>query len=129
MASSKCDEGIANELLDEVERLESFASSHGWYRKFIARTGLTSRKGADNGWNFDEAFVDKAWHNMKKELAHHPLSCIMNADEVVVLYRSLPSKSLSQQASAYKRIKDGLTAVLTVFADGTKAPLTIIGKS
>ena len=55
----------------------------------------------------------------------------MNTDEVGVLYRSFPSRALrpGNATHSHKRVKDRLTAVLTIFADGTKAPLTIIGKS
>ena len=66
---------------------------------------------------------------MRKYVSHFPLSCIMNTDEVAVLYRALPSPSISEDVTAYELIKDRLTAVFTVFADGSKAPWTIIGTS
>lgn len=67
---------------------------------------------------------------LRKSLCTHSISCIRNTDEVAVLYRSFPSRSIRNvnDPATYTRIKDRLTAVLTFYADGRKAPLTIIGK-
>ena len=56
---------------------------------------------------------------------------IANTDEVGVLYRSFPSRAINplDKSTSASLIKDRLTAVLTVYADGTKAPLVIIGKA
>ena len=79
--------------------------------------------------HFNPEIVSEARHNMKKKAAHYLLSCIMDTDEVAVLFRSLPSGSISQNATLYERMKARLTAVLTVFRDSSKALLTIIRKS
>ena len=121
--------GNGQKLLDEARQPQSFVASHGWYQRFMVRNSFSSRKGAGNAKHFEKDFVERSRHEMKKDVAHYPLSCIMNTDEVAVLYRALPSRCISQNGTAYERIKDRLTAVLTVFADGSKAPLTIIGKS
>lgn len=43
--------------------------------------------------------------------------------------RSFPRRAIRSQdtPSTYERVEDRLAAVLTVFTDGTKAPLTILG--
>lgn len=48
-----------------------------------------------------------------------------------VLYRAFPNSSVNRRVrtTGYKLVKDRLTAVLTVFADGYKAPLVVIGPS
>lgn len=52
-------------------------------------------------------------------------------DEVSVLYRYLPVKYVheSDVSSSFVRVKDRHTVMITVFDNGLKAPLTIIGKS
>ena len=68
---------------------------------------------------------------MQKGLALFSITDLCNTDEVAVLFRCLPSHAVHDagNVASFTRVKDRLTAVLTIFADGSKAPLTIIGKS
>ena len=77
--------------------------------------------------HFYQELVSKASHKMKKEASHYPLSFIINTDGVAVLYTALPNRLISQNGTPYERIKDCFTAVLIMFADSSKASLTIIG--
>ena len=72
-------------LLDEARKLQSFVASYGWYQRFMVRNRFASRKGAGSAKHFDKDLVDNARHEMRKDVAHFPLSCIMNTDEVAVL--------------------------------------------
>lgn len=48
-----------------------------------------------------------------------------------MLYRSFPSHSvnLRDRPAGHMLLKDRLTSVITVYADGTKGPLVVIGPS
>ena len=60
-----------------------------------------------------------------------PTEDLTNSDEVVFLYLYFPSRAVNESAGIYSfvRLKDRMTVVLTAFANGSKAPLTVIGKS
>ena len=66
----------------------------------------------------------------RKQICPTSIHDLANTDELVCQYRSFPSRTLCSVFSAHycKRVKDRLTAVLTMFADGKKAPLTITGR-
>lgn len=97
----------------------------------MRRNRLISSKGAGQNGHFTEECVEEARIALRKQLCLSSVADISNTDEVGVLYRSFPSRAIRSMdaASTYERIKDRLTAVLTVYADGRKAPLTIIGSA
>lgn len=66
-----------------------------------------------------------------RQMALYPISELWNIDEVAVLYRFLPRRAIheSNGTSSFIRVKEIMTVVLTIFADGSKALLTVIGKS
>lgn len=115
----------------KIDRLKAFKASHGWVDNFMKRNALHSSKGLGQNGHFTEATVASARLALQKQLAVFPIQEISNTDEVALLYRSFPSRAIrsSNRAATYGRVKDRLTAVLTVFADGRKAPLVVIGKS
>ena len=75
--------------------------------------------------------IENAGLEVRRQVCTASISDLMNTDAVVVLYRSFPSRALRPENAthSYERVKDRLKAVLTIFADGTKPPLTIIGNS
>ncbi|PXF41858.1 hypothetical protein BWQ96_08418 [Gracilariopsis chorda] len=127
--AAECTEEHLQKLNNEAKYLQRIVTSHYLYQKYMIRNVFSSKKGAGNARHFEECLVEKARHNMKREVAHYPLSSIMNTDEVAILFRSLRSRPISQDGTAYERVEERLTAVLTIFGDGTKAFLTIIGNS
>lgn len=119
------------ELHDKQQLYISFKCSPAWIQNFMRRNGFHSVKGGG-----DEGFVVKNTLfterlTLQRALCKFHISCISNTDEVALLYRALPRRSIRDcyNHSSYHLIKDRLTAVLTVYADGRKAPLTVIGKS
>lgn len=84
-----------DQILANAKQLQTFGASHGYYTRCFRGNGFTVHKGTRNAMHFDHILVPKARHDMKKEAAHYPLSCIMNTDEVAVQYTSLPSRSIS----------------------------------
>lgn len=84
-----------------------------------------------SGRTFGGTFCVLSSQEIEEENMRCDIGSITNTDEVALLYRSFPSLAIRDRTdpSTYKRVKDRLTAVLTVFADGRKAPLTIIGKT
>ncbi|PXF49455.1 Tigger transposable element-derived protein 4 [Gracilariopsis chorda] len=96
--------------------------------KYMIRNGFSSKKTDGKAKHFEESFVGEARHNMDREVAHYPFSCIMNTEEVELLYRSLPSRAIFQDRTAYEPLKGRLTDMLNIFSVGTKASLTIIGR-
>lgn len=76
--------------------------------------------------------LKKVWSaraTIRKRLEIFSTQNICSDDEVAVFYRCLPSRALHDSGRRwFTRVKDRMTAILTVFADGTEAPLTIIGK-
>lgn len=118
-------------LAEELRKLRAFKASTGWFYKFCKRHQLGSFKprGESAFLNMPEVASQAA--KLKRLLAFWDIRDIANTDEVGVLYRSLPSRSINPRdmPTGHKRVKDRLTAVLTVYADGTKGPLVVIGPS
>lgn len=95
----------------------------------MARNGFSSKKAEGQGKNFDMVAIVKPQHIMRLQTVKTRLGSILNTDEVGVLYRSILSRSIYQDETTYARIRDRLTAVLTMFSKARKVPLAIIGKS
>lgn len=89
--------------------------------------------------------VRKGWalmfSSMLKTFQRYEASCnffcivlverISNTDGFAVLYGCLPGRAVFGPSveTLFVCVKDGLTVVLTVYADGQNGPLTIIGKA
>lgn len=122
---------------EEVERivpmksLNGFKASSHWFQKFMRRRKFKSMKPRGELRFLDADAVAGPQDNFRRLLCTWAVQELANTDEVGVLYRCFPSRTVctSNAPTAYKRIKDSLTAVLTVYADGRKDPLVIIGKS
>ena len=114
---------------DSVNRLLTFKASWQWLSNFMRRNRLIGSKKAGQNGHFTEEYLEEARVALRKHFCLSSVAYICNTDEVGVLYRSFASGSIRSvdTASTYERIKDRLTAVLTVYADGKEAPLTIIG--
>lgn len=117
--------------LADVNSLKEFKASSDSVSKFMKRNNLTSKRAVG-----DECFISPETlevHRimLKKKLALFPIYELANTDEVAVLYRCLPSRAVHENTgtSSFVRVKDRITVVLTVFANGDKAPLKVIGKS
>ena len=91
---------------------------------------VSKRSNGQDGFLHVES-VQAARVSMQKRLALFSISDLCNTDEVAVLFICLPSRAIHDagNVASFTRVKDRLTAVLTIFADGSKAPHTIIGKS
>ena len=118
-------------LENAINRMKPFRASSGWAQAFKARKGIDSRRGIGEGGFLIPEEIENARLEVRRQVCTTSIYDLMNTDEIGVLYRSFPSRALrpGNATHSYKRVKDRLTAVLTIFADGTKAPLTIIGKS
>lgn len=118
-------------MTEDINRLQAFKASTGWFYNFSRRYKLGSFKPRGESAFLDASLVQTSRQDLRKQLSVWDIRDICNTDEVGVLYRSFPSRSINprDQSTGYKRVKDRLTAVLTVFADGTKGPLAIIGPS
>ncbi|PXF47321.1 Tigger transposable element-derived protein 4 [Gracilariopsis chorda] len=117
---------------DENRReLQKFKASHGWAWNFMKRNNLTSKRPMGDAVFISPQTLADHWITMKNKLALWPIEHLCNTDEVALLYRCLPSRTVHENngTSSFVRVKDRMTAVLTVYADGKKAPLTVIGKS
>ena len=114
-----------------ITRMESFKASVGWTQSFKARKAIDSRRGIGDGGFFVSSEIESARVEARKQICSTSIHDLANTDEVACLYRSFPSRTIRSVsfAHSYKRVKDRLTAVLTIFADRTKAPLIIIGKT
>lgn len=117
-------------LLQRKEKLQSFKASPGWANNFINRHELRKGRGIGKGGYFLPEDIDAARFQMQNKVCAAPLECISNSDEISLLYRSFtsPTPQDSNSHASLLDVKDRLTAVLTVYADGTKGSLTIIGK-
>lgn len=120
-----------SELSSRKERLSKFKASAGWAQNFINRHKRTNRRGIGDGGFFLSEEIDTARSQIKQKLCKIAIEDISNTDEVAVLYRSFPIRAVRESSPqpSYRNNIDRLTTVLTVYADGSKAPLTIIGKS
>lgn len=112
-----------------LKPVTGFRESSLWFYKFMGRNKFTSMN--PSGYN---GFLDDAGIFLHQELLRSFICMcnfidISNTDEVVVLYRSFPIRKVytKDAPTAYKRVKDSLSTVLTVFLSGDKSPLLIIG--
>lgn len=113
-----------------MSSLKEFKASKHWFHKFVYRNHLANFKPRGQNGMHEARVVEDARSGLRRLRCTSPID-LANTDEVAVLHRSFPSRTVlvTDRASSYTRVKDRLTAVPTVFADGTKAPLVIIGKS
>lgn len=79
----------------------------------------------------DPEVVVLSQNDLQQKLCYTDIQDISNTVGVSVLFWFLSSRTVgtTERAAAYKRGKENLTAVLTVFADGRKPPQVVIGKS
>lgn len=121
-----------NKTIDpKISSLQSFKGSKNWFYNYISRNRFATSKPLGH----NETHGTDNLHNVRKVLTS--VLCqtspaeIAITDEVAVLYRSLPTKSgvTNNRPASNLRVKDRLTAVLTVYANGDKGPLVVIGKS
>ena len=120
-----------SELENKIQAYDKFKSSSGWAYNFMRRNNFHSAKGGGQEGFVDQQRLYTERYTLRQALCTFDIGSICNTDEVALLYRALPRRSFrdSTKPASYSLIKDRLTAVLTVYADGRKAPLTIIGKS
>lgn len=110
-----------------IIRMESFKPSVGWTQYFKSRKAIDCRQGIGKGavlvsWEIEAASVE-----VRKQIFTKSIHDLATIAEEAGHYRSFPSRILRSISSAhcYKRVKNRLTADLTMFADGRKATLII----
>lgn len=115
----------------QVNALSEFRGSMQWFQNFKNRKKLKSMKSREGL----RLLHDKGAEEMQVEISKsfcvwHPEN-IVNTEEVTVLFRSFPSRTICvvDQRTDYKPVENRLTAALSVIADGNKLPLVIIRKS
>lgn len=117
----------------EVDKaaLKRFLTSAGLFRNFMKRRNVMSARTHGQVAPFTEDQVNEGRSYLRRNLVMAPIQDIYNTDEVAVFYRSFRTCTLQfkDATSSFELVKACLNAVLTVFSDGTKAPLTIIGNS
>lgn len=113
----------------DIKSLEDSNASSGWVRNYMKRNGFVSKKDADLVGHIKARTLLNARDEFKRSMCKMSIEDICNTDETAVLFRSFPSHAIRSRAqpSNHERVNDRLTAVLTVFADGTKMTLTIKG--
>lgn len=74
--------------------------------------------------------LQKSIARLKRQMELSTISELCNKYEVVVLYRCLPSHAIKESngTSYFIRVKEIISVFPTIFSDGSKDPLTIIGK-
>lgn len=124
-------EGHVEPLQSELKKLQSFKASTCWYMDFILTKKMASFKPRGESVFVDQTLLSATRNDLRNSLEFLDLYDISNTDEVVVLFRALPSRSVNprDRPTGQKLIKDRLTAVLTLFADVTRALLVVIGPS
>lgn len=131
MAEHKAESETYQKMKRIKDKLATFKASSGWAHNFVNRYDLKSlwRIEDDSFLLLDE--LDAARLELMKKLCKTPLEDISSTAEVALLYRSFPPRGLHKNDAqlSSRCMKDRLTAVLTIHADGTKGPLTIIGRS
>ena len=118
---------IRNNIADIFE----FKASDNWVALFMRRHNLCSKRGMGPEVFLSADDICVARKNLQRQICKIPIENVSNSDEVAVLYRCLPIRALqdSEVGTSFIRVKDRLTVVLTIYADRSKAPLTIIGTS
>lgn len=111
--------------------LETFKAISMWATNFMRRNNMHRSKGICQAGNIDSQTLYNARRSLQKTLCTTYIAFICNTDEVAILYGSFPSRAIRtrENLSPYTRVKVHLTALLTVYAIETKAPLTIIDSS
>lgn len=115
----------------QVNDLNDFKASGHWLSLIMRCHNLSSTGGMGPKVFLSIGDVAAARVALRRKICKVPVEKIANSDEVAVLYRCLPGRAIdkSHVGNSFIRIRDRLTVVLTVKAEGTKALPTIIGKS
>lgn len=113
-----------------IERLKTFKASGHWFQNFMSRRKFTSMKPRGKEGFIDPDAIAQNQLRLSKIYAFWDVQDIVNTEEVGVLYRCFSNRTVCRMnyLTAFKPIKERLTAVLTDFYDGRKAPLVVIGK-
>ena len=114
-----------------MARLNSSKGFKARVANYMTRNSLHSSRGVgQNGRSREESFAS-ARLQLKKKLVLFPVKDIFSSDEFAVLCRSFPGHAIrsTRRPATYERVKDRLTAIFLVFADGRKGPLVLIGTS
>ena len=114
-----------------IIRMKSFEKSVGWTQSFKSRKAIDSTRGVGEGGFFVSPEIEAARVEGRKRICTESFHDLTSTDDVARLYCLFSSRALRSVSAAhsYKRVKDRLTAVPTIFADGSKTLVTIIGKA
>ncbi|GAV07605.1 hypothetical protein RvY_17422 [Ramazzottius varieornatus] len=120
-------------LFAESEEISEFRASKGWLRRFCKRHGYNTKILHGEGSSADVSALEK-WYNddLPNILLEFDLKDIWNADELGLLYRQFPNKSLVGEEGTPKGVKlkkERITVLLTGNALGERFPVWLVGKS
>ena len=117
----------------------SFKASNGWLTSFKKRHALSTRQGTSIGQKLPKDSEEKVTRFQKFLIDqfdnhHYELCDVFNMDETPMKFDMVGSRTLETTGANTVLIrtngaeKRGFTAILTVAADGTKLPPTVIFK-
>ena len=119
-----------------------FKASSGWIARVLERsnkTGISLHGEADDMTAEEREVIMADWRITFHELLEKysiPPSCVYNADQTGLYYQKLPNrvyvdKAAKKTYAGVKQMKDKtrVTLMVCTSADGTKLPLSLVGKS
>ena len=128
-----------------AEKLEitNFSASRGWLQNVLHRNGFTMVIAHGEANEMDENEFQDQIAKWKQEVLKRSISKygitrdrVYNADQTGLFYNKLPNKVFVSMENAKDfrgckamRSKDRVTIMLCTAADGSKVPLSIVGKS
>jgi DDE superfamily endonuclease/Tc5 transposase DNA-binding domain len=132
----------ANKFAEDLN-IKDFKASNGWLHRTLKRhgkVGIALHGEADDipieeRNNIVDDWKKNVFHPLIQNLNVSP-ACIYNADQTGLFYQKLPNKiyvdkSSKKKYAGAKQMKDKnrITVMICTAADGSKVPLSIVGKS
>lgn len=116
---------------ENVYGLTKFLAIKSWFSNFVQRHNIRICIAHGEAAFISEKDTGKCATELLKILCFFDCEEVTNTNEVGILFRSLQSKTINPTDTNTDRkpLKKRLTVVITVFADGRKDSLVIIGPS
>jgi hypothetical protein len=106
-------------------------TKNGWQSHFMARYGLTKRRGHGEIGSVDIDAARRKALQLRAEIGRFHPDNVFNMDEAAFFFRQTPKYSITlKDAPSLKQKKDRLTMVVATNSSGTeKLPLIFLGKA
>lgn len=112
--------------------IPNFKASNGYISRFAKRNNIKFETKSGESESVDEDTVTQWKNSLKQKYESYAPQDVFNIDETGIYWRFLHNKTYAlpeESTKGHKKIKDRVTVLLIVNAEGSERMLVVIGKS